>query len=140
MIDIPDVRQSTGYTCGPAAVRAALSAVGYEFSEADLAAAMGTTTAGTSPRGMLAALRTMGFDFTAGTMDLSDLAHFTRRGCPVVCLTTLVGGHYVTVAGLDRRCVHYHDPLAGTLWFPRRHFLDRWHDGDWQQWACAIRG
>jgi predicted double-glycine peptidase len=142
MIDIPDIRQQTGYTCGPAAVRAALSAVGLDFSEADLTAAMKTTAAGTSPRSMVAAMLTMGFDFTAGTMDLADLRHFTHRGYPVVALVTGLdgAGHYVTVAGMDRRDVHLHDPAHGALSFRRAAFLDRWCDGDWRQWACAIRG
>jgi predicted double-glycine peptidase len=141
MLQIPDIRQQTGYTCGPAAVRAALAVHGWHFGESDLAAAMGTTSAGTSPRGILAGLRATGFRHTAGAADLADLTHWTRRGIPVVALVTGLNGvgHYVTVAGTDRRNVTFQDPTAGPLVFRRAAFLNRWHDGQWRQWACAIR-
>jgi predicted double-glycine peptidase len=143
MIDVPDIRQTTGYTCGPAAVRAALAVHGWQFSERALEDAMGATpNAGTSPRGILAAMRTIGFAHTAGTMDLADLRHFTRRGVPVVALITGSAGigHYVTVAGVDRWYVYFHDPAGGTTaGYRRRRFLDVWRDGDWRQWGVAIR-
>ena len=40
--------QANGYYCGPAAVRIALTARGYTYSQSTLAAALGTTTNGTN--------------------------------------------------------------------------------------------
>lgn len=52
--------QSTAASCGPAALRNALAALGVARTEDELATLCGTTAEGTPPRGVLKALREMG--------------------------------------------------------------------------------
>lgn len=54
--------QSTAASCGPAALRNALAALGVARTEDELATLCGTDAEGTPPRGLLKALREMGYD------------------------------------------------------------------------------
>lgn len=60
-VRVPKARQATDYTCGPAALRAALAAFGIGVGENDLAADAGTTAAGgTSAEGLAGAAEKQG--------------------------------------------------------------------------------
>lgn len=62
-VKVPIVPQTTNYTCGPAALRAALLALGVDASEDDLAVLAGTTAAGgTSVEGLADAAIEHGLD------------------------------------------------------------------------------
>lgn len=84
---VPEVRQRTDYTCGPAALLAALAFLGVQATEDELSNLAGTTDAGTPPEGLQAAAGAKGAtaEIREG-MTLDDLR------------TELDQGHVVIVA------------------------------------------
>jgi hypothetical protein len=50
-------KQDTPYTCGPSSAQMVFSALGYSFSESQIASLAGTTTAGTSHQGLYGAMK-----------------------------------------------------------------------------------
>lgn len=115
------VRQSTIYTCGPAACAAALAHFGVVVTEADLARACLTRRAGTSLfdlyRGLVEVTRGLPLavsieDLTAGELLAAD---------HVVIASNDGGGHalcYTTTGG----AVSVHDPMARApaTWTPQQ--------------------
>lgn len=86
---------------------------------------------GTDPRTIEAFLRGEGLRVFSGEMRLEDLAHFTKTGCPVICLVTMHGsGHYVVAAGVKRNKVWFQDPSGGLGSLTAGDFIDRWVDFD----------
>lgn len=167
---VPDVRQSTTYSCGAAALQAVLCAWGIDSRERTLMDECGTTeAAGTAPEALAAAARARGLAATlAEETDLASLQAAAARGVPAIVAIQAwtdarpagfawrddwEDGHYVIVLGVDGENVYVEDPsLLGTRGvIPRREFLDRWHDytGDppfdatdraWRRLAIFIEG
>lgn len=144
---VPDVRQSTTYSCGAAALQAVLCAWGIDSREQALMDELGTTeSAGTAPEAIAAAARARGLRATlVENTDLAALEAAAARGIPAIVaiqawtdtrpagfswLDDWEDGHYVVVLGLDDDNVYVEDPsLLGTRgMIPRPEFLDRWHD------------
>ncbi len=142
---IPDVRQSTGYTCGAAALQAVLAYWGFEEREDRLAARLHSTPeAGTHPLDILRVAREFGLaaELREG-LDLSDLERALAEGTTVIVdlqawreradvpwTETWDDGHYMILLGLDATNMYFEDPsllgVRGTI--PRAEFIDRWHD------------
>jgi len=83
---IPDVRQSTGYTCGAAALQAVLAYWGFEEREDRLAARLHSTPeAGTHPLDILRVAREFGLaaELREG-LELSDLERALAEGTTVI--------------------------------------------------------
>ncbi len=144
---VPDVRQSTTYSCGAAALQAVLCAWGIDSRERTLMDECGTTeSAGTAPEAIAAAARARGLRATlVEDTDLAALEEAAARGVPAIVAIQAwtdarpagftwredwEDGHYIIVLGLDDDNVYVEDPsLLGTRGLiPRREFLDRWHD------------
>lgn len=144
---VPDVRQSTKYSCGAAALQALLSYWSIDRREQDLMEALETSQAeGTSPEAIVRVAKEIGCeaDFKEN-LDLKDIDESVRGGIPVICAIqawadiksdgffwekTWEDGHYVVVIGLDSQSVYVEDPsLLGTRGIiPREEFVARWHD------------
>ena len=86
-VRVPNVDQTTNYTCGPAALRAGMCAMGVPVEEDALAAAAGTTAAGgTSAEGLVAAAAEHGIDAEQETgMSVDSLTDLLADGCVVLC-------------------------------------------------------
>ena len=144
---IPDVRQSTGYSCGAAALQAVLSYYGVDKREGDLMDMLKTTeAAGTSPENIVRVAKELGFQAEPQeNLKYEDLEKAFREGIPVICdiqawTSAAAGnrswasdwedGHYVILLGADSEFVYVEDPsLLGTRGIiPKQEFLDRWHD------------
>ncbi|MHB8095913.1 MAG: C39 family peptidase [Candidatus Aminicenantales bacterium] len=144
---VPDVRQSTAYSCGAAALQAVLCYWGIEAREDSLMKALGTNEeAGTSPDNILRVAGENGLQASIREgMTLEDLERSVRAGIPVIAdiqawmdtpesgfswAGEWEDGHYVIVLGIDERNVYVEDPsLLGTRGvIPRPEFVDRWHD------------
>jgi predicted double-glycine peptidase len=144
---VPDVRQSTNYSCGAAALQALLSYWGIDKREQDLMQSLGTTPAeGTSPEAIVRVASEIGCQASLKeNLDLKDIGDSLRRHIPVICAIQAwtdnrpagfswdkdwEDGHYVIVIGLDSRSVYVEDPsLLGTRGIiPRAEFVARWHD------------
>lgn len=142
---VPDVRQSTGYTCGAAALQAVLSYWGIEEREDRLAARLHSTPeAGTHPLDLLRVAREFGLtaDLREG-LELSDLERATAEGLSVIVdlqawrersdvpwSETWDDGHYMVLLGLDAANLYFEDPslLGARGVIPRAEFVERWHD------------
>jgi len=144
---VPDVRQSTSYSCGASALQAVLHYYGIEAREDTLMKACKTTYRdGTQPAGIIRAAKERGLKATFREgLSLEDLQAALKRGIPVIAdiqawadkpkpgfswLKTWEDGHYVIVVGMNETHVFVEDPsLLGCRGrIPRAEFIERWHD------------
>jgi uncharacterized protein len=144
---VPDVRQSTNYSCGAAALQAVLSYYGIDKRERDLMEMLKTTeTNGTSPDNIVRVARELGFQAEPReNTKYEDLVAAYRAGTPVILdiqawtasapenrawAKDWEDGHYVVLLGADDEFIYVEDPsLLGTRGIiPKREFLDRWRD------------
>jgi len=142
---IPDVRQSTNYTCGAAALQAILSYWGIDEREDRLAARLHSTPeAGTHPLDILRVAREFGLaaEIREG-LDLADLERALADGTTVIVdlqawrdrtdlpwTETWDDGHYMVLLAMDAGDLYFEDPslLGARGRIPRAEFVDRWHD------------
>lgn len=126
MIQLPDLRQRNGWTCGPVCAATVLTHYGKPIPRAWPASPID----GTDPLALVPLFRRAGLNVLAGEMSILDLQFQTRSmGRPVVCLVRLDEvGHYVVVTGVVRRRVYYHCPTMGLESEPVNIFADRWYD------------
>ncbi|HMA54084.1 MAG TPA: cysteine peptidase family C39 domain-containing protein [Acidobacteriota bacterium] len=142
---IPDVRQSTNYTCGAAALQAVLSYWGTDEREDRLAARLKSTPeAGTHPLDILRVAREFGLsaELREG-LDLADLERALAGGTTVIVdlqawreradvpwTETWDDGHYMVLLAMDAGNLYFEDPslLGARGKIPRAEFVDRWHD------------
>jgi len=142
---IPDVRQSTGYTCGASALQAVLAHWGTQEREDRLAARLHSTPeAGTHPLEIVRVAREFGLtaDLREG-LELSDLQTALVAGTTVIVdlqarrdrtdlpwTETWDDGHYMVLLGMDGENLYFEDPslLGSRGTIPRSEFIDRWHD------------
>lgn len=128
---LPDVRQSTNYSCGRAAALSVCKALGLSPTPEDLAA-MGTTPqGGTDPDGLCLFFRQLGCEVTEGTMTPTTLGLLCAAGQPVLCPVQMHGGgHWIAVTGIDGDRVQYQDPSEGPSEMPLAEFVANWRDMD----------
>ena len=142
---VPDVRQSTGYTCGATALQAVLSYWGIDEREDRLAARLHTTPeAGTHPLDILRVAREFGLaaDLREG-LDLVELERALAAGTTVIVdlqawreradipwSETWDDGHYMVLLAADAANLYFEDPslLGARGAIPRAEFVERWHD------------
>ncbi len=145
LASIPDVRQSTGYTCGVSALQAVLAYWGVSEREDRLAARLRSTPEkGTHPLDILRVAREFGLaaelreglalaDLEAalgsGTTVIVDLQAWRERA-DTSWTETWDDGHYMVLLAMDAEALYFEDPsLLGARGFiPRAEFVDRWHD------------
>lgn len=142
---VPDVRQSTGYTCGAAALQAVLAYWGFPEREDRLAARLRSTPeAGTHPLDIVRVAREFGLQadlreglalpdleaaLSSGTTVIVDLQAWRDRA-DLPWTETWDDGHYMVLLGMDARNLYFEDPslLGRRGLIPRAEFVDRWHD------------
>ncbi len=146
-LTVPDVRQSTTYSCGAASLQAVLAYWGVDKREGDLMTLLGSKeTSGTGLDKIIAVAESLGLK--AGyreNLTLRDLRNSLDRGVPVIVAIQAwtdapaagfdwkndwEDGHYVVVIGVDDEKVYVEDPsLLGSAGFiPKDEFTARWHD------------
>lgn len=142
---VPDVRQSTSYSCGAAALQAVLAYWGTSEREDRLMARLHTTPEnGTSPENIVRVARE--FNLHAEVREglgLADLEAALKKGRTVIAdiqawresraepwSRTWEDGHYVVLLGLDKTNLYFEDPslLGARGSIPKGEFLERWHD------------
>jgi predicted double-glycine peptidase len=142
---VPDVRQSSDYTCGAAALQAVLAYWGTTEREDRLAARLNSTPeAGVNPLGIVRVAREFGLsaDLREG-LDLADLEAALASGTTAIVdlqawrdrtdipwSETWEDGHYMVLLGMDAKDLYFEDPslLGSRGTIPRSEFVDRWHD------------
>ncbi|NTV81380.1 MAG: hypothetical protein HGA24_08160 [Candidatus Aminicenantes bacterium] len=145
LASVPDVRQSTGYTCGAAALQAVLAYWGTSEREDRLAARLRSTPeTGTHPLDIVRVAGEFGLSaelheglaladleaaLAAGTTVIVDLQAWRDR-TEVPWTETWDDGHYMVLLGMDLENLYFEDPslLGARGVIPRDEFLDRWHD------------
>lgn len=158
---LPDVRQTTDYTCSASALQAVLLYYGEEVGELELARELGATPAdGAPPEAIVRVARAHGL--TAELREqlrIDDLAQAVGRGIPVIVALQAwpnapvadyhkdwEDGHYVVVIAVEREQLIFEDPtlLGSRGVLSRRDFLARWHDQDgrkrWLQAGIFLSG
>ncbi len=142
---IPDVRQSTNYTCGAAALQAVLAYWGTSEREDRLVARLHCTPElGTHPDDIVRVAREFGLraELREG-LKLDDLEAALSKGVTVIVdlqawrqsqnrpwTEIWDDGHYMVLLGMDRKNLYFEDPslLGSRGYIPRQEFLERWHD------------
>lgn len=146
LLPLPDVMQTTDYTCGPASLRSVLAYLcKRRVPEPQLAALMKTSADdGTDPYALRDAARTLGLWAEAEEhMAVEDLEDCLRNGVVVIVHYQAwkppgrgvpyeddwEDGHYSAVIGVDRDHVYLEDPwvLGRIESIPRDAFMQRWH-------------
>jgi len=145
LASVPDVRQSTGYTCGAAALQAVLARWGTSEREDRLAVRLHSTPeAGTHPLDIVRVAREFGLSAELReALALSDLEAALAAGTSVIVdlqawrdrtdlpwTETWDDGHYMVLLSLDAANLYFEDPslLGARGVIPRAEFVDRWHD------------
>jgi predicted double-glycine peptidase len=148
LLPVPLVSQARPWTCGGAALMAALLYFRvFDAPESVLDEELGATPdQGTSVTSMVAEARRFGLSAEARTgLWLSDLDRELARGAVVIVAlqawatrpvtdwrTSWEDGHYVVIVGLSGDRVYVMDPSirTGYGYLAREQFLERWHDYD----------
>ncbi len=146
-LPVPDVRQSTSYTCSASALQAILAYYGIEASEDDLAKELGATPKdGAPPEAIARVAHAHGLDATVrDNMTVEELAtEVAQRRPPIVDLQAWADaprkawsddwedGHYVVLVALDGDQLVFEDPsvLGSRAVLKRDELEQRWHDED----------
>lgn len=139
ILDLPDPRAKgrpiEGYECGDLAVRCVMRFHGLRQRERLVA--LSEPVHGADPASLTSfVVSPLGepLRWAHGSMTVPDLRHYADTGRPVLTLVqadTADGrteGHYVVVAGVARRRVHYLDPFSGMRAMREAEWDTRWHD------------
>ncbi len=152
---VPDVRQSTEYSCGASSLQAVLAYWGRDVREDTLIGELNSSPeVGTPPGNILDIASAYGLSASMKEdMTVDDLRSLTQNGTPVIVAVQAWNGwydsdgnwvtdipdnwedvwedgHYMVVIGVDSRNVYFEDPsLIGTRGcIPIDEFVSRWHD------------
>jgi predicted double-glycine peptidase len=139
-------RQTTEYSCGPAALQAVLRYWGRDIDEEALIELLHTDPeVGTYPEDIVRGARSLGFDAqVTENLTLDEVAQFAASGNPVIALGQVWRsekdtpasaaeewdcGHYVVILAVDRDYVYFQDPYARMCkaFVPRDVFEEHWH-------------
>ncbi|MBL9007593.1 MAG: C39 family peptidase [Myxococcales bacterium] len=144
---VPDVRQTTDYTCSASALQAVLAYFGEEAGEPELASELGATPQdGAPPEAIVRVARAHGLSAELREdLRIADLASAVRRGIPVIVALQAWpdapirdyaqawdDGHYVVVIAVERERLVFEDPslLGSRGVLSHQEFERRWHDQD----------
>ena len=139
-------RQTTEYSCGPAAFQAVMRYWGRDIDEEALIELLQTDPeVGTYPEQIVRGARVLGFDAqVTENLTLDEVAQFASSGNPVIALAQVWRsqkdtpasaaeewdcGHYVVILAVDRDYVYFQDPYARMCkaFVPRDVFEAHWH-------------
>ncbi|MBI4147009.1 peptidase C39 family protein [Candidatus Woesearchaeota archaeon] len=128
---IPYYKQQTDYTCGAACMRMALTALGINKTEKQLAKLMGSAPkVGTWYKEFPALAEKYTLNYVVNrNSTLADLKRLSKTYIVIIAyyLPEEKCGHYAIVRKIDQR-IHLIDPEYGPKHLlPVRTFLQRWH-------------
>lgn len=147
LIEIPQTRQATPYTCGIAVLQSILAHNGILYRQDVLERDVGATPEdGTNPQAIIQCLNKHGIGAVIEqNMSLEQLRGHIDAGRPVICFlqawnddpgfdysNAWEDGHYAVAIGYDSCRIYFMDPstLATYAYIDNAPFLRRWHDGD----------
>ncbi len=143
-IPVPAVEQQTGWTCGPASLKAVARLYGRDVGgePAYIALCHATPEDGTPPERLVRAARALGLVCEPREgMSLAELEREIILGHPVVICFQAWGspewyavdesGHWAVVKGRDATTIHLEDPADDSgepVKVSKQDLLRRWHD------------
>jgi hypothetical protein len=152
ILEFPDSRQSTNFSCGAACVQAVLKYYGIEIREDILIEGMGVLPTNVEPSGVrpdiiLKFFEKKGLKHSTGTMTIKEITDFIDKDIPIITpiqawnelyekkdvdYSGWKDGHYVIAIGYTKDELIFDDPSLmnnrGFLSFDE--FKNRWHDQD----------
>ena len=147
LLPVPDVRQSTEYSCGATALQAVLGYYGIDVREAVLMGKLHCVPKqGTRPESIERVARAYGLQAELRQhVTLADLQKELDLGRPVIVdaqawrkkkelklpwSDVWESGHYLVAIGMDADNLYVEDPslLGSRGMIPRSQFVERWHD------------
>ncbi len=143
VLDLPQKRQHTQFTCGPVALSMVLAGFGVMSTERGLARLMRATPKdGVLPATIAMAAQKYGLKASVVSgLTLKQLEKHIKARRPVIVAiqswapkpvnyaTNWEDGHYVVVVGIDSQNVQVRDPSTSSLrTLSRESFIRRWHD------------
>jgi ABC-type bacteriocin/lantibiotic exporter with double-glycine peptidase domain len=122
---VPEVVQTSGMDCGPAALTCLLGGFGIEASYARLRDACQTDVDGTSIDALQDAATLLGLDADQILVPADHLLLDPAGTLPAIVITSLPGGltHFVVVWRRHGPLLQVMDPGVGRRWVPARRFL-----------------
>lgn len=154
VLDLPNVRQATPDTCGPAAVKSVLGYYGIVATEKELIDAMRMDFRwGAEPEDMQRVMEEHGLEVEIKRgMTVDDLRLCTENGIPVIIVLQAWGdkddyseewddSHYVVVKGVSDETIRFEDPSSDfESELPIDEFVPRWHgwDKDIVGWGMLV--
>jgi predicted double-glycine peptidase len=138
-------RQSTAYTCGPAAAVTALRRLGFGAEESEIAVlAHCSPHTGTDPSDLAEAIDQR-FGIMGARVEyqpLNTLPELQQAGLALTVIRCDVGvDHWVAVLRVDERNVYYADPASGLVRMESRtNFEHRWEHETVRVWREDGRG
>jgi uncharacterized protein len=147
LLQVPDVRQSTDYSCGASCFQAVVSYWGgKDIGEGQLIELLNTTLGetdrkGTTPNSIVQEAEKMGFRAEIReNLTLNDLRNSTKKGIQVIVGVQAwkdenqswemnANNHYMVVIGVDSKNVYLEDPwiLGKRGYIPHDEFIEHWH-------------
>lgn len=144
---LPDVRQSTEYSCGASSLESVLAYYGRDIDEENLRVLLGTTAeSGTYPDDIVRVAEQLGFQATVKeNLTNADLKESLGEGVPVMVdgqawrgsyefndswSNIVDDGHWMVVIGMDEKNVYLEDPyiLGSRGYMSLQEFEQRWHN------------
>jgi len=153
ILDLPNVRQQTPDTCGPASMKAVLGYYGIVTTEPELVKLTNMDFEwGAEPEDMKRVFEDFGLEVEIKKhMKVKDLRLCTQNKIPVLIVLQAWGSgeyeenyddsHYVVVKGVDDVVVRFEDPSSDSeSELPIDEFETRWHgwDTDVDHWGMII--
>ena len=154
LLNVPDVQQTTAYSCGASALQAVLYYWGIVRTERTLMTELGTTPdLGTHPSNIVS-VASDNYNLYAdrrNDLTIADLEEGISEGFTIIVDIqawrdgtgswddTWEDGHYLVFIGYDDENLYFEDPvLFGTrASIPRAEFESRWHDYEGETYATA---
>jgi len=140
LIDFPEVRQTTDYSCGASALQAILYYYGLSYREDQLIEILRSNhNAGTPPSNIVTYCRKLGFIVIEKQhMTIDDIRYYLKQKIPILVAYQVSGasntcqnGHYSVIIGLQGDKLIFDDPaIIGKGFIRIADFFRRWYDCD----------
>ncbi len=147
-VPVPNVQQTTNFSCGAAATQSVCCYFGVGPEEQDdyMEKLKVEPNGGTAPDDIVKFCKDHGLNAKAITnMTIDDLIGHVGKGKPVICAMQAYGtkkdyknrnsGHYVIAIGYDKKNIYFEDPMSTgrRAFLSIDEFTERWYDYDKHQ-------
>jgi ATP-binding cassette subfamily B protein len=143
---IPEVIQTSGMDCGPAALKALFGGFGRYLSYGRLREACQTDVDGTSIDALEALAPRLGLAATQSMLPVDFVLREEFQALPAVSAIRLADGapHFVVIWRVHGAYVQVMDPGEGRIWLHRRHLLESLYVHEqcvpragWEEWSSS---